>query len=169
LENNLVRSPSRAKQWSIARPTPADAPVMTTVRAEMLHATHHRPNAVGFVRSNRLEIDGCRVSRRRALVGSGLRNDRQLQHSCSLSRARAVWSDRSEARWRRGASPRASLGATVLPTGTTVSGAAMSFMGPNATRRTANWSQSSGVAEWRPRMLPPTCWSSAERCFSFFV
>ena len=39
------------------------------------------------------------------------------------------------------------LGATVLLTGTTLSGAVMSFMEPTAARRTANWSQSSGVAE----------------------
>jgi hypothetical protein len=39
------------------------------------------------------------------------------------------------------------LGATVLLTGTTLSGAAMSFMEPTATPRAASWSQPSGVAE----------------------
>jgi hypothetical protein len=39
------------------------------------------------------------------------------------------------------------LGATVLLTGTTLSGAAMSFAEPTAARRSGAWSQSTGVAE----------------------
>lgn len=39
------------------------------------------------------------------------------------------------------------LGATVLLTGSTLSGAAMSFMEPAATRRGASWAQSPGIGE----------------------
>src|SRR6185437_10716723 len=91
-----TRSPSRAKRWAIARPTPAEAPVMMTVRAERFTRRTTDLSMIELVRADRLGVDNGHTLR--AICVARLCDCRQLQHGCPLSRTKVRKQDHAAVR-----------------------------------------------------------------------